>query len=96
MVGVMPIRAGEWRWPHDNRITARIPEKGKAELVFPTVKGARTWLLIAGDAGLLDRLDEIARETSHAPLDKLHNEYVWGSEPERRSDEVTKGERATK
>ena len=88
VVGVMPIRAGEWRWPHENAIVARVPERGKAELVFPTHRGARTWLLIAGPVSLLEELDEIARETSHAPLDKLHNEYVLSSDGarKRRSD----------
>jgi len=77
VVGVLPIRAGQWRWPHDNKITAYINAEGDPMLRLPTWHGRRVWLLVDLPREGLDKaLKDVLVESSFAPLNKLHNEYV--------------------
>ena len=78
LVAVMPLRAGRWRWPHDAKLTARVDEAGRPILDGSMPHGARYWLLIAGPSDLASRLLDIAKAEGFAPLDKLHNHYVFG------------------
>jgi len=78
-VGAMVCRAGDWHWPHNNMIEARVKPSGDyAGLRCPTWKGRRVWLLVAGPyeqfAGEAKK-DYVTRR-AFQPLDKLHHDYV--------------------
>ncbi len=74
--GALVLRAGLWRWPHDNTPAARVREGGGwTALDLPTWRGARSWLLLAGDAALADQVPAIARRENVLNADKLTNQY---------------------
>jgi len=81
-VGAMVVRAGDWHWPHNNMIQAKVKETGDyAGLLCPTWRGRRVWFLCAGPsdtwAGAEERGGAKSYVTRHAfqPLTKLNNEY---------------------
>ncbi len=48
-IGALSVRAGQWYWPHVNRIEIRAkPSADYAGFRCPTWKGRRMWLLTAG------------------------------------------------
>ncbi len=77
MVGALVLRAGQWRWPHDARLVARVNGHGEAELDGTTLRGARNWLLLAGPRKMADAIDHLARVEGFANLDKLHHDYAF-------------------
>lgn len=76
LIAMLPIRAGRWVWPHDNALVLAAARPGAAVFRGPAQRGARQWLLIAGERGLAGAALDLATRAGFAPLDKLHNEYV--------------------
>ncbi len=81
LCAALPIRAGRWIWPHDNALTLSAPPsaggEGRAGLLRgAALRGARQWLLLAGERSLADAAGDIAMREGFAPLDKLHNDYI--------------------
>ncbi len=77
--GAMVVHAGQWYWPHNNMIAARVRKTADyAGLHCPTWKGRRTWFLLAGPAELWQGKAAKAYVTRNAfqSLDKLNNDYV--------------------
>jgi len=74
-LGALVVRAGLWRLPHDTKPVGRILPEGNAALDFPTFRGRRTWLLLAGNAELASRIPEILRMENVLNLDKLTHQY---------------------
>ena len=76
LLGVLPARAGQWRWPHDNKIVVHVrPSADYAGLHLPVADGARYWLLLAGDASLVGRQQDLAVRHTMADLDKINRDY---------------------
>ncbi len=86
-VGAVPVRAGDWMWPHENKIRVRVKDSGDyAGFQCPTRRGSRHWFLLVGpyatwiDADAGKRADGPLHGyvTRHAfqPLDKLHHDYI--------------------
>lgn len=74
--GVLVLRASEWLWPHDNPISMQVREQGdQAVLRFPTYRGGRVWLLVAGEAALADQIPRIALDENVLRPDKLVHQY---------------------
>ncbi|MGD0900955.1 MAG: hypothetical protein ABR915_24240 [Thermoguttaceae bacterium] len=77
--GALPVRAGRWLWPHDNKIA--IKAKGTADyagLRCPTRRGARYWFLAAGvveDFATSAAADYVFRY-GFKGLDKLLIDYI--------------------
>jgi hypothetical protein len=81
-VGAAVIRAGQWRWPHDNKPKAKVRASGDwAALDLPTYRGQRMWLLLAGDADLAEALPAIVRTESFLNADKLTHTYRLPFQP---------------
>jgi len=78
MVGLLPLRAGQWRWPHDALLKVRVDEQGELRVDRGMERGRRYFLFLAGPRELAGRVHDIAKIEGFAPLDKLHNEYVFG------------------
>ncbi len=77
MAGVLPLRAGLWRWPHEVKPTVRA-EDGRVFVDLSAKRGRNHWLLLVGPRALADQVHDIARREGFAPLDKLHHTYVLG------------------
>jgi hypothetical protein len=61
--GALVLRAGDWRWPHDNALGTRVRDAGDmAALELPTHRGANSCLLIAGPAALASQVPAIVRD----------------------------------
>jgi hypothetical protein len=74
--GALVLRAGDWRWPHDNALGTRVRDAGDmAALELPTHRGANSWLLIAGPAALAAQVPAIVRDESFLHPDKLTHQY---------------------
>lgn len=74
--GALVVRAGQWRWPHDNKPEAKVKPSGDwAGLHLPTFRGRRTWLLLAGGQELADEVPRLAKTESFINPDKLANHY---------------------
>lgn len=78
MVGVLPLRAGLRRWPHDCLPTVRVDPDSGVLLDGAMQRGQRYYLLLAGPRAFADQAHQIARIEGFAPLDKLHHDYVFG------------------
>lgn len=77
MVGALPARAGQWLWPHENKIRVNVKESADfAGLHLPVERGARTWLLLAGSVDLVGKERDIAVRATMANLDKVVHEYI--------------------
>jgi hypothetical protein len=78
-VGVMPVRAGRWIWPHDNTLHAVVKETGDyAGIRCRTQRGARLWWLLPGAADSVAGKADLAYMKTHAfeSLDKLNHEFI--------------------
>lgn len=87
LFGGIAARAGKWVWPHDNLIEVLAPPRDASDwagLRMPSVRGARYWLLLAGEDALAKDAETIVRRTAMQPLDKLVNEYdlEWPGMPD--------------
>lgn len=82
-VGALAGRASRWVWPHDNLIDCRVAAAGdQAVLRLPTRRGARWWMLVAGETSRFaardkqDPLVALVDQTTVSPLDKLAHEMI--------------------
>ena len=91
-VGALVARAGQWFWPHVNRIEIRAkPSADYAGFRCPTWKGRRLWLLTVGThEAFADRIEADGERTRLAgipagdyayrycfrPLDKILHDYI--------------------
>ena len=77
MVGVLPARAGQWLWPHDNKIRVQVKSGADfAGLRLPIARGARYWLLLAGTVDLVGKERDLAVRETMSNLDKIVHEYI--------------------
>jgi hypothetical protein len=83
VLGALVLRAGRWRYPHDNLLAVKVDASGKlARLRCPTHRGSRYFVLLAGPRELIeaegknDPLRSLAYNAGMAPLDKLTHEYI--------------------
>lgn len=82
-VGVMPVLAGQWVWPHDNALDVMVRDTGDhAGVCCPLRHGSRLWWLLAGDSesvagrANLDYFNRYAFEN----LDKINRDFILGWE----------------
>jgi hypothetical protein len=82
-VGVMPVLAGQWIWPHDNALEIVVNETGAdAGVRCPVRRGARLWWLVAGESesvagrANIDYFHRYAFEN----LDKINQDFILGWE----------------
>lgn len=74
--GALVVRAGKWRWPHDNKPEAKVMDSGDwAALHLPTFRGQRSWLLLAGEQDLAGEIPLLAKTESFLNPDKLAHSY---------------------
>ncbi|MCC5830072.1 MAG: hypothetical protein JJU36_11555 [Phycisphaeraceae bacterium] len=82
--GALVARAGQWIWPHDNLVLAKVKPSGDfAGLHCPTFRGARLWMLMVGpadlapaDGGRNDPIKGYVRRVAFQPLDKIMHDYI--------------------
>lgn len=84
VVGALVCNAGEWIWPHSNKIEVRAKESGDyAGLRCPWWKGARTWFLVAGQAGTVGITEEESEKDGKKQMRRKNNahdyvrRYAW-------------------
>lgn len=82
-VGVMPVLAGQWVWPHDNALDIIVKDTGDyAGVRCPLRRGARLWWLLSGTADSpagtanLEYFNRYAFEN----LDKINRDFMLGWE----------------
>ncbi|MCC5850138.1 MAG: hypothetical protein JJU29_18795 [Verrucomicrobia bacterium] len=85
-VGAISVRAGQWYWPHEGKISAELSSDGDAfRLVMPGIKnGARMWWLRAAprDTWNTDSARNLVMQYAMGDLDKLNRHYILdGFEP---------------
>ena len=78
-IGGMAVKAGRWRWPHENGVRVRVKESGEyVGFRCPTRRGSRYWWLTAGDtnAPVGKPSVEYIKEHGFEDLDKLNHEFI--------------------
>jgi len=82
-IGVMPMLAGQWIWPHDNALEIIVNNTGKyAGVRCPIRHGKRLWWLLAGGAETSagrSNLDYFHRY-GFENLDKINHDFILGWE----------------
>ncbi len=77
MAGVIPARASQWVWPHENKIVVKVkPSADYAGLQLPTHRGSRTWMLVLGPANLIGQERDLVGSAAMWNLDKIIHEYI--------------------
>ncbi len=78
-LGIMPVRAGQWRWPHDNTLHVVVREGGDyAGIRCRTQRGARLWWLLPGPADSVAGRADLPYYKLHGfeSLDKLNHDFI--------------------
>lgn len=82
-VGVMPVLAGQWVWPHDNSLEIIVNETGAyAGVRCRTRHGTRLWWLLAGESESVAGRANINYFHQYAfeNLDKINHDFILGWE----------------
>lgn len=74
-VGAVTLLAGRWYWPHDSSIRCLVRESADTlTLRCPTVRGARTWWLMAGPVSLFTNAKTLVTRRGFESLDTIVND----------------------